>query len=402
MRRWAERLAAPAGAARLCLPPADPRARLLLPPCAASIRSSARLSRRPTPPRRICNGDSEFMQFMDSVRARLAAKGASEDVQAYVGDLLVEARLAARTPLFRLDPFLSSAACNHTLSCFCWLAARLRACWRPTHPPPAHIHTCVRAHLLARSLACSPSIVFSCCGVGACAGLTLSRPPVLRAQSHQKYHELLVVEENKRKALLDIIYNLEVGGGHGAGAWAAAGGPWGERVGGFAAALGGLGRGGTGAGPPGQHRGGQGMGGKKLWGRAGRACQELAAQSPRSKGGPGGRRYEPAPQPPPARSAAAPPQPAHCVARAQNDKRALETTIVVEGGSRLQQVESGGEGFGGQRDSVTSVEEQGEAGTGLTGCRAVTALCAALCCAALACPCGAALEPSVGSSAAGS
>jgi len=29
-------------------------------------------------------------------------------------------------------------------------------------------------------------------------------------QSHQQYHELLVGEENKRKALLDIIYNLEV------------------------------------------------------------------------------------------------------------------------------------------------------------------------------------------------
>jgi hypothetical protein len=28
-------------------------------------------------------------------------------------------------------------------------------------------------------------------------------------QSHQQYHELLVGEENKRKALLDIIYNLE-------------------------------------------------------------------------------------------------------------------------------------------------------------------------------------------------
>lgn len=40
--------------------------------------------------------------------------------------------------------------------------------------------------------------------------LPLAPPPV--SQSHQQYHELLVGEENKRKALLDIIYTLEVGG----------------------------------------------------------------------------------------------------------------------------------------------------------------------------------------------
>ena len=32
------------------------------------------------------------------------------------------------------------------------------------------------------------------------------------AQEHQKLHEVLLVEESKRKALLDIIYALEVGG----------------------------------------------------------------------------------------------------------------------------------------------------------------------------------------------
>lgn len=30
-------------------------------------------------------------------------------------------------------------------------------------------------------------------------------------QEHQRYHEVLVAEENKRKALLDIVYSLEVG-----------------------------------------------------------------------------------------------------------------------------------------------------------------------------------------------
>ncbi len=47
------------------------------------------------------------------------------------------------------------------------------------------------------------------------------RPPELHAdrwpflaavpQEHQRYHEVLVAEENKRKALLDIVYALEVG-----------------------------------------------------------------------------------------------------------------------------------------------------------------------------------------------
>lgn len=44
--------------------------------------------------------------------------------------------------------------------------------------------------------------------------------PALRCavQEHQRYHEVLVAEENKRKALLDIVYALEVGAG-GAPSW---------------------------------------------------------------------------------------------------------------------------------------------------------------------------------------
>jgi hypothetical protein len=42
----------------------------------------------------------------------------------------------------------------------------------------------------------------------------------------------------------------------------------------------------------------------------------------------------------------------------QNDKRALETAIVVEGGAQLKKVPSG------RRDSITSAEEGGELGCG--------------------------------------
>ena len=41
---------------------------------------------------RMINGDQEFMQYLDQVKARLQAKGASEDVMAYVQDLLVQVR----------------------------------------------------------------------------------------------------------------------------------------------------------------------------------------------------------------------------------------------------------------------------------------------------------------------
>ncbi len=34
--------------------------------------------------------------------------------------------------------------------------------------------------------------------------------PQRTLQEHQRYHEVLVAEENKRKALLDIVYGLEV------------------------------------------------------------------------------------------------------------------------------------------------------------------------------------------------
>jgi hypothetical protein len=89
---------------------------------------------------------------------KLAAKGVGEDAQTYVEDLLVQVR---------------AQLC---------LAACLAACSAAT------------------------------------AGCAALRSPVLPArtaccvvpQEHQRYHEVLVAGENKRKALLDIVYALEV------------------------------------------------------------------------------------------------------------------------------------------------------------------------------------------------
>lgn len=41
----------------------------------------------------------------------------------------------------------------------------------------------------------------------------LTHPPTHRLQEHQRYHEVLVAEETKRRALLEIVYGLEVGCG---------------------------------------------------------------------------------------------------------------------------------------------------------------------------------------------
>jgi hypothetical protein len=192
---------------------------------------------------RIVTQDERFLAHLAEVRRGLAARGVSGDAAAYVEDLLVQVGgrvgMVYAVCLFVCILVFCSGKGGASVSSRARgsVPGACREGGRQHRPPPPGQQPLPRGCWAARGSGAvggdggcqagarrSHSQLALLVTTAGARRLRPSPPPphpltihtfVHAAQEHQQLHEALVAEENKRRALLDIVYGLEVGGGAG-------------------------------------------------------------------------------------------------------------------------------------------------------------------------------------------